>query len=62
MSLEDRIFSINNEIDFENISLEVFEYQFNHNLVYQDFCTYLKKTPKNVRSLFEIPFLPIESV
>lgn len=60
MSLEDRIFSINNEIDFENISLEVFEYQFNHNLVYQNFCTYLKKTPKNVRSLFEIPFLPIE--
>ncbi|UOB19492.1 acyl transferase [Abyssalbus ytuae] len=54
------IFSIQDPIDFEEVALQVFELQYNNNPVYQLFCTYLKKSPENVATLNDIPFLPIE--
>lgn len=48
------------EENFEEKSLQVFDYQYNTNLIYREFCTYLKRNPKNVHSVYEIPFLPIE--
>lgn len=60
MKLEERIFSIKTDKEFEEISLEVFDYQFKNNEVYKEFCSYLKKNPANVHSVYDIPFLPIE--
>lgn len=60
MTLEERIFSIATEADFESVAMEVFAYQFRYNKVYGEFCSYLKKTPSNVRSVADIAFLPIE--
>ena len=55
-----RIFSINNSDEFEAMALDVFQFQFRHNPVYQAFCTYLGKSEKTVHQLRDIPFLPIE--
>lgn len=58
--LEKRIFEISNEKEFENLALEVFEYQFQHNKVYRKFCQLLDKNPGTVSRYDGIPFLPIE--
>lgn len=54
------IFSISSQKEFEKITLKVFRHQYDHNQVYQDFCTLLKKDKSNVKSIEEIPFLPIQ--
>ena len=54
------VFNIKNELEFEAKALEVFQFQYQKNPVYQEFCSYLGRNPKNVRQIFEIPFLPIE--
>lgn len=54
------IFSISSQKEFEKITLKVFRHQYDHNQVYQDFCTLLKKDKSNVKSIEDIPFLPIQ--
>lgn len=54
------IFTIASKKEFEKIALKVFRFQFDNNRVYQEFCTLLKKNKENVKSLTEIPFLPIQ--
>jgi hypothetical protein len=54
------IFEINSSQDFELLALQVFRYQFNTNLVYQEFSSHLGKNTENVNHLQDIPFLPIE--
>ncbi|MBA4744969.1 MAG: acyl transferase [Muricauda sp.] len=54
-----RIFNINNADEFEKVALDIFKFQYENNKVYRDFCIHLKKSPKNVSSSSEIPFLPI---
>jgi len=54
------IFSIQTEDDFVQAALQTFGYQYQHNQVYQRFCTLLGRTPDKVRQLTDIPFLPIE--
>ncbi|GAB5419356.1 MAG: acyltransferase [Crocinitomicaceae bacterium] len=43
--------------DFESLTLDVFQFQYENVKVYRDFCNYLGKT--NPSNLNEIPFLPI---
>jgi hypothetical protein len=54
------IFTITSKKEFEKIALKVFRFQFDNNIVYQEFCSLLKKNKENVKSLTEIPFLPIQ--
>lgn len=54
------IFSISSQKEFEKIALKVFRHHYDNNIVYQDFCAFLKKDKTNVKSLEEIPFLPIQ--
>ncbi len=54
------IFHIASKKEFEKITLKVFRYQYDNNLVYQNFCNLLKKNKTNVKSISEIPFLPIQ--
>ncbi len=42
------------------MALKVFEFQFQNNTVYKTYCSHLGKSPLNVNSVGEIPFLPIE--
>jgi phenylacetate-coenzyme A ligase PaaK-like adenylate-forming protein len=54
------IFTISNQKQFEKIALKVFRFQYENNLVYQEFCDLLKTNPQKVKSLHQIPFLPIQ--
>ena len=54
------IFSISGKKDFEKITMKVFRYQYENNLVYQQFCNLIHRNPSNVKSVNEIPFLPIQ--
>ncbi|NHN27026.1 acyl transferase [Flavobacterium jejuense] len=54
------IFTISSKRDFEKLALKVFRYQFDNNKVYNEFCSLLGKDKSNVKTLVEIPFLPIQ--
>lgn len=54
------IFNLKSIIDFETKVLNVFRFQYQNNSVYREYCSHLKKTPKDIISIDEIPFLPIE--
>ena len=54
------IFNIKNETDFEQLTLEVFRFQFENNTVYRSFCDLLNIYHTDVKSIKEIPFLPIQ--
>ncbi len=54
-----QLFNIN-EKNFVDNALHAFEFQFKYNTIYQSFCNSLAKTPKNVKELSDIPFLPVE--
>jgi phenylacetate-coenzyme A ligase PaaK-like adenylate-forming protein len=53
------IFTIKNKKQFEKIALQVFKYQYTNVLVYQQFCNLLGKNIQNVKTILDIPFLPI---
>ena len=59
-NFRDKIFQINNDSDFLNQALEIFEYQYNNNAIYRSFAKNLNKNPKKVSRLVDLPFLPIE--
>lgn len=54
------ILNIKNSVDFEQLALEVFNYQFSHNRVYRSFCDLLNRHPSDVHAINDIPFLPIQ--
>lgn len=54
------IFTISSQKQFEKIALKVFRYQYENNLVYQEFCDFLHTDVQKVKSLQQIPFLPIQ--
>jgi phenylacetate-coenzyme A ligase PaaK-like adenylate-forming protein len=54
------IFTIASKKEFEKTTLKVFRQQYDNNAVYRDFCTFLNKDKQNVKSIKEIPFLPIQ--
>ncbi len=57
--LEEKVFSITNDNEFEKIAFEVFKFQYQNNFLYQEYCRLLHVDPKNITSIKEIPFLPI---
>lgn len=54
------IFTISSKKEFEKITLKVFRHQYDNNSVYQSFCNLLKKDKQNVKTIKDIPFLPIQ--
>jgi phenylacetate-coenzyme A ligase PaaK-like adenylate-forming protein len=54
------IFNISNQKQFEKIALKIFRFQYENNAVYQEFCNFLKIDKGSVKSLKQIPFLPIQ--
>lgn len=59
-NLRNRIFKINNKKDFSETILEVFNFQYSNNIVYNDFIKSLGKDPSKIKSPDKIPFLPVE--
>ena len=54
------IFTISNQKQFEKIALKVFRFQYENNLVYREFCDFLKTDVQCVKTIQQVPFLPIQ--
>ena len=54
------IFKINNQAEFEDLALQIFKFQFENNRVYRSFCDLLYRHPSDVKTIKDIPFLPIQ--
>lgn len=59
ISVQD-IFTISSHKQFEKIALKVFRFQYENNQVYRSFCEFLNTDVQKVKSLEQIPFLPIQ--
>jgi hypothetical protein len=46
--------------NFEQVALKVFKFQYENNPLYNTYCNLLHKSPAQVNSINEIPFLPIQ--
>jgi len=57
--LEEKVFAVSNEKELSLIALQVFQFQYHHNLLYHNYCKALGKSPGTVKQLTDIPFLPI---
>lgn len=60
MILSQDLFTISSKKQFEKIALKTFRFQYDHNVVYQEFCDLLKIDKAAVKTLHQIPFLPIQ--
>ncbi|QEE49069.1 acyl transferase [Flavobacterium alkalisoli] len=60
MLTQNDIFTIASKKEFEKITLKVYRHQYDNNAVYRNFCELLSKDRQNVKSIHEIPFLPIQ--
>ncbi len=58
--IEDDIFNINSESRFVELALKIFNYQYQNNIIYQQWVNFLNVKPAEVKILTQIPFLPIE--
>jgi len=58
--LQEKIFNIKSTKEFNALALDVFKFQFENNKVYRSFCDLLYKHPSEVKTVEDIPFLPIE--
>ncbi|MBU3822095.1 acyl transferase [Flavobacteriaceae bacterium XHP0103] len=54
------IFNIKNDIEFKDLALKVFKFQFENNKVYRSFCDLIYKHPSDIKHIEDIPFLPIQ--
>ncbi len=59
-ALVHRIYDIN-EKDFEGVAMEVWKFQYENNLVYHTYCNLLGTGIADVKSLLDIPYLPISA-
>ncbi|MCO6499185.1 MAG: acyl transferase [Vicingus serpentipes] len=59
MKFSDKIFEITSEKEFDTVAIELFNFQYQHNLLYQQYCDLLKIQPVAVTTINQIPFLPI---
>ena len=57
---QNKIFSIKTEAEFNALALQIFGFQFENNPVYRSFCDLLYKNPSDIKTIEEIPFLPIQ--
>lgn len=56
----EEIIQIQTKKDFHRVAMKVFRFQYEYNPIYQQFCNLLNKTPEQVKTITDIPFLPIE--
>jgi phenylacetate-coenzyme A ligase PaaK-like adenylate-forming protein len=59
MLLQKEIFNIKSEKDFNDITVEIFHFQYEQNLIYHDFVNAISFNPSAIKHYEDIPFLPI---
>jgi len=58
-TLRERIFSINDPLEFNALCIDLFHYQYSCNPVYQQFVDGLARDTRDVHHYSQIPFLPV---
>jgi hypothetical protein len=58
--IRNSIFNIQNEDDFNDVAIQVYQFQTENCEVYQRFQAYLKIDKSNIKNYRDIPFLPIQ--
>ncbi|MFY7670649.1 acyl transferase [Tenacibaculum sp. MEBiC06402] len=58
--MKNTIFNIQSEEQFNDATFQVFKHQFENNPVYRSFCDLLYIHPSDIKTVEEIPFLPIQ--
>lgn len=58
--LKKEIFKINSSLEFNRLALEIFRYQYENVPVYRQFCELLDTVASEVKTVTDIPFLPIQ--
>ena len=59
MTLSEKIFHITSEQEFNAVALEMFQFQYQNNKLYQQYCDLIKVNMEEVEKVSQIPFLPI---
>lgn len=59
-ALVDKIFSIKSNDEFNTVALDVFNYQYQNNILYKQYVDLLGFNPTELNLYSKIPFLPIE--
>ena len=55
----EKIFDIKNHSEFKKQCLDIYNFQYENNKVYQNYCNMICKNPTEINEINEIPFLPI---
>ena len=55
----EKIFDIKNHSEFKKQCLDIYNFQYENNTVYQNYCNMICKDPTDVNEINKIPFLPI---
>ena len=55
----EKIFNIQNHLDFKKQCLDIYHFQYQNNYVYQNYCNMICENPININEINKIPFLPI---
>ncbi len=55
----EKIFDIKNHSEFKKQCLDIYNFQYENNMVYQNYCNMICEDPTNVNEINKIPFLPI---
>ena len=58
--IKEKIFNINSNKEFNDLSIQVFRFQYSENKVYKEFVDLLNIDIENIANYADIPFLPIE--
>ncbi|MCK9450620.1 MAG: acyltransferase [Bacteroidales bacterium] len=59
-TIANKVFQLEQSADFEQLALELFRYQYAQVPVYGKFCKQLAISPDTVKTLEQIPFLPVD--
>ncbi len=57
---QNKIFGDKTESEFEKLCLEIFRFQYQNNLIYRQYVDLVKSDIHTVKTITDIPFLPIE--
>ncbi len=55
----EKVFDIKNHSEFKKQCLDIYNFQYQNNMVYQNYCNMICEDPTNVNEINKIPFLPI---
>lgn len=59
-SIKNQIFNIEDDSEFEALSIEVFKFQYFNNSIYKKYVDLLNIKPEYIQTIKDIPFIPIE--